>query len=116
MNFKSDEIFQKVKDDIEINNGVMKDAWIIYKGDKWYPVIVTDRESKISGFEVNFSGKWGANIEVGRKKFPLSEFLVGIAQETYPTNASIRCKRINDSQRNGRDFGEIQFSARLRKR
>lgn len=113
MNLKNDEVFQRVKDDIEIDNGLMKDAWIMYKGEKWYPIIVTDRETKVSGFEVNFSGKWGANNEVGRKKFPLIEFLDGIAHGSYPANAGIRCKRINDSQRNGRDLGEIQFTPRL---
>lgn len=113
MKLKNDEVFQKVKDDIELDNGLMKDAWIIYKGEKWYPVIVTDRETKVSGFEVNFSGKWGANNEVGRKKFPLTEFLEGIAHGSFPANAAIRCKRINDSQRNGRDLGEIRFTTRL---
>lgn len=114
MNLRNDETFRKVKDDIEIDNGLMKDAWIIYKGEKWYPVIVTDRETKVSGFEVNFSGKWGANNEVGRKKLPLTEFLEGISNGTFPANAGLRCKRINDSQRNGRDFGEIQFTPRLK--
>lgn len=114
MNLKHDEVFQKVKDDIEIANGLMKDAWVIYKGEKWYPVIVTDRETKVSGFEINFSGKWGSNSEVGRKKFPLIDFLEGVANGSYPANAGIRCKRINDRQRNGRDLGEIQFSPRLK--
>lgn len=36
MNLKNDEVFQRVKDDIEIDNGLMKDAWIMYKGEKWY--------------------------------------------------------------------------------
>lgn len=114
MNLRNDETFRNVKEDIEINNGLMKDAWIVYKGEKWHPVIITDRETKVSGFEVNFSGKWGANNEVGRKKFPLAEFLEGIANGTFPHYAGLRCKRINDKQRNGRDFGEIQFSPRLK--
>lgn len=59
MNFKSDGIFQKVKDDIEINNGVMKDAWIIYKEEKWYPVIVTDRKSKNQRIRGEFQRQMG---------------------------------------------------------
>lgn len=113
MRFENDEVFLKLKNDIEINNGEMRDAWIIYKGEKWHPVIMTDSKSKVRGFEVNFSGDWGANDVVGRKKLPLIEFLEGIAQGKFPTNAAVRCKRVKDSQRNGRNLGDIQFTGRL---
>ncbi len=114
MNLRNDETFQKIEDEISINNGLMKDAWIVYKGQKWFPVIVNDRTTGVSGFEVNLSGKWGANSEVGRKKFPLADFLMGISSGIFPAKAALRCKRLDDAQRNGRNIDEIQFTPRLK--
>ncbi len=114
MNMKSDDIYKQIEDDIDSNHGLMKDAWIVYKGEKWYPVIVTDRVSKVSGFEVNFSGQWGPNHQVGRQKLPLAEFLDGLSRNIFPSHAGLRCKRINDNQRNGRDLADIQLSPRAK--
>ena len=81
--------------------------------DELITLVSFQRASTVSGFEVNFSGKWGANSEVCCKKFPLAEFLEGIANGTFPADTGLCCKRINDKQRNGRDFGEFQFAPRL---
>jgi hypothetical protein len=105
--------FKEISQDILISNGLLKDAWVQYKGEKWYPVLVKDQKSGVRGFEVNFSGDWGKNDEVGRKKIGIGELLTKLVDGSIPSSAALRCKRLNDSQRNGRDISKLEFSSRL---
>lgn len=108
-----DKDFGAILQDVDLAKGLLKDAWVKYKGEDWYPVIIKDRQSGIRGFEVNFSGKWGKNDKVGRKKLCFEELVVGLADGAIPSFAAIRCKRLEDTQRNGRDVCELKLSTRL---
>lgn len=99
--------------ELDRNGGLLTDVWFDYQGDRWYPVLVRDRASGKVGFEVNFSGQWGPNADVGRKKLSLVELLRAIQSGTIPADASIRCKCHASSQRNGRRFRGMQMSPRL---
>jgi hypothetical protein len=109
-----DKDFCAIMQGVELSDGLLKDAWVVYKDEKWYPVIIKDRQSGISGFEVNFSGRWGKNKAVGRKKLILEDFLVKFADSSYPSSSTIRCKRIDDNQRNARDVSNLRLSSRLK--
>ena len=113
-NYDGDPIFNAILKDLDIRNGILMDAWVVYKNEKWHPVIIKDRSSGVSGFEVNYSGKWGTNIDVGRRKLKLEILIDALSSNSIPTGASIRCKRIDDSQLNGRHILDLDFSSRLR--
>lgn len=109
-----DKLYSAILQDVNLANGLLIDAWTEYKGEKWYPVIIKDMKSGVRGFEVNFSGTWGKNEDVGRKKLSLHELVLGLKNGTIPSNASIRCKQLRDTQRNGRNISDLQFSSRLK--
>jgi len=88
--FSQDNNFRAISQDVSLNDGMLKHAWVLYKGEKWYPVIVKDQQSGIRGFEVNFSGKWGKNESVGRKKLGLDELLTNGAWDLLETARSAR--------------------------
>lgn len=108
-----DKYFRAISQGVVLGDGLLKDAWVQYKGEKWYPVIIKDQQSGLSGFEVNFSGKRGKNKEVGREKLILEDLLVKLADGSIPISATIRCKRIGDIQRNARDISHLALSTRL---
>ena len=99
--------------EVRENDGLLLDIWFNYHGGLWFPVLVRDRRSGKQGFEVNFSGKWGSNDSVGRKKLDLAELVVALAENAIPPSGAIRCKRVGDKQRNGRRFSDVQMSIRL---
>ena len=99
--------------EVRESDGLLRDIWFNYRGDLWFPVLIRDRRSGKQGFEVNFSGKWGSNDSVGRKKLDLAELVVALAENAIPPDGAIRCKRVGDKQRNGRRFSEVQMSIRF---
>ena len=113
--FSQDSDFHAISQRLALHDGLLKDAWVTYKGETWHPVIVKDRQSGIRGFEINVSGKWGPNNEVGRKKLGLSDFLAKLADGSMPTSATIRCKRPGSSNphRNARDLSDLALSKQL---
>ena len=113
--FSQDNNFRAISQDVSLNDGMLKHAWVLYKGEKWYPVIVKDQQSGIRGFEVNFSGKWGKNESVGRKKLGLDELLTKLVDDSIPTSSTIRCKRPGNPERNGRNMSDLALSMQLEK-
>ena len=107
------DVFREIESDVSHGKGILADAWVIYKHDRWYPVIIRDRKTGVSGFEVNFTGKWGKNVDGNKQKLSLKTFLVGLADGTFPTDAVVRCKRLKEKQVNGRDLSNLQTSERL---
>lgn len=110
----SDRVFGEIERDLSSNKGLLEDAWVHYAGEIWYPVIRKDRNTGARGFEVNFSGEWGKDIDVKRQKLSLKDFLVGLADDTFPRKAAVRCKRLTKTDRNGRDLSDLEMSVRLR--
>lgn len=108
-------VLAEINKELEVNGGVLGDMWVMYEGERWHPVKVRDRVSGKHGFDVNFSGKWGKKAEVGRKKLTFDELIEALVGNEIPNGAMIRCKRVNDSQKNGRKTADLQFSPRLSK-
>jgi hypothetical protein len=106
-------IVRSILAELNGNGGLLVDLWFDYQGERWHPVLVRDRASGKVGFEVNISGRWGPNAEVGRRKFSLVELLLAIQSGTIPPDASIRSKCQSSPQRNGRRFRDVRMSARL---
>jgi hypothetical protein len=111
--FDDDIHYRAIVKELELLDGLMKDAWVDYLGERWHPILIRDRRSGKRGFEVNYSGKWGKNVEVGRQKLELDEFMLAIAANSIPQFAGIRCKRPDEMQRNARRFSELRMSSRL---
>lgn len=109
-----DPVFREIERDVLDSKGLLADAWVRHEAESWYPVICKDQKTRLSGFEVNFTGKWGSNKEVDRRKLPLNEFLVGLANSIFPNTAAVRCKQLAKAQRNGRHILNLQMSERLR--
>lgn len=105
--------FKAIDSEVRESSGLLRDIWFNHEGNQWFPVVIRDRRSGKQGFEVNFSGVWGANDVVGRKKLNLLELITAIATQGIPPNGAVRCKRLNDAQRNGRRFSSMQMSVRL---
>ncbi|MCB8748918.1 HNH endonuclease [Rhodoferax sp. U2-2l] len=112
--FAHDQGFVDIERDVSNKKGLLEDAWVSYEGEKWYPTIIKDRKTHVRGYEVNFTGKWGKNIDVNRQKLPLKDFLIGLADGTFPREAAVRCKRLTKSDKNGRDLSNLEMSVRMR--
>jgi hypothetical protein len=110
----NDRSFGEIERDVVTNKGLLKDAWVRYEGEDWHPIIIKDRRTGVRGYEVNLTGKWGKNINVKRQKITLKDFLVGIADGTFPVVAAVRCKCLAKKDRNGRDLENLEMSERLR--
>ena len=106
-------VLSVIDKEVHESDGLLHDIWFNYDGELWFPVLIRDRRSGKQGFEVNFSGKWGSNDSVGRKKLDLAELVVALAENAIPPSAAIRCKRVGDKQRNGRRFSDVQMSIRF---
>ncbi len=108
-----DSVFISITNSVDEDGGLLMDGWVEYQGEKWHPVLIRDQRSGKRGFDVNYSGKWGKNEDVGRRKLDIGEFLQALAMNAIPNDASVRCKRLNDGQRNGRHIQQLEMSDRL---
>lgn len=108
-----DKVFNEIARDLDLNKGLLEDAWVHYQSEKWYPVIVKAQQTGVRGFEVNPTGKWGKNAVVGRQKISLENFLIRVADGSFPDVAAVRCKSLAKKDRNGRDISNLEMSERL---
>lgn len=110
---KTDPDFQAILRDLETTRLLLKDAWVDYKKERWYPAMIKDRDSGALGFEVNFTGRWGKPEEVGRRKIDGDELFISLAEAFWPAAAGIRCKRVDNSKGDQRHIADLKFSPRL---
>lgn len=106
-------VFAHIVNALDAADGVLEDAWVDFEGKRWHPVLITDRNSKQRGFEINTSGTRGPSSEVGRIKVDLASLLQMLAEGALPAKALIRCKQPNGVQRNGRHVTGLKTSPRL---
>ena len=109
------QVLQEISKDLEANDGILNDAWVMHEGKRWHPAKIRDRASGKHGFDVNFSGQWGPNALVGRRKLTLEELLRALAYDDLPEGSTIRCKPVHGRKNNGRNTAALQFSPRLLK-
>ena len=113
--FRTNPDYQQVLRELELSDGLLRDAWVVHDGERWYPKLLTDRESGKRGFEYMI-GKWGPKDGPESKKVKLSleELLQLLAEESIPPTARIRCSRdVRPREGNGRRISALQKSDRI---
>ena len=114
--FASDDDFHAIENSLSRHsNKLLEDAWVYYKGEKWFPKIIEDQETKLCGFEVNLTGQRGSKSRSDRPKpkFTFQEFLTKLLDGSFPTQATVRCKRPEKTGTNARHLNELEYSAQF---
>jgi hypothetical protein len=91
----------------------MKDAWLSDGAEKWYPALVTERATRIRGFDIKPNSTWGRNEVIGRKKISLEDFLLLLAKRSSSSTEHVRCKFPTGKQKNSQPIVLLKFSDRL---
>ena len=93
---ENDPLILKLSESLNKDNRFFKKAWVIYKSEKWFPVLVEEQKTKTLGFDFNSSGDWGKNKTVGRTKISLVDLFAFVISRSFPNKSSIRCKTKSD--------------------
>jgi len=107
--------YRQILKELELSDGLLRDAWVVHDGERWYPKLVTDRESGKRGFEY-ITGAWGPKDGPKSRKVKLSleELLHLLAERSIPPTARIRCSRdVRPRGGNGRHISAMQKSERI---
>lgn len=110
---QADPFIKKLEQEMQAAKGILKQAWIEYQGKKWNPVLVTDRNTGVRGFEWSPEGRRGEKKAVGRHKITLAELIAYAVTGSYDNSARVRCCTNNSDQRNNQFFRDIHFSSEL---
>lgn|SRR5512137_19983 len=114
--FKTNVDFQQISHDLDVSRGLLRDAWVRYQGELWYPKLITDRNSGKRGFEFNATGTWGAKDapESRKEKLDLEELIVRLADPEIPAVSFVRCTRdLPQRDGNARKVKLMEFSERF---
>jgi hypothetical protein len=104
--------------ELEMPRALLRDAWVVYEGERWYPKLQTDRDSGKRGFEFCASGKWGRkdDADTRKEKLSLEELLNLLARGYIPSTARLRCSRdLPRLDGNARDVSKIEYSDRFKR-
>ena len=96
-----------------LSEKIIRELWVIYKGQKWFPCVMKDRKTNLIGFDFNTSGAWGPNADVGRRKISLAEMLARTILRSYDPKASVRCKNNGKGSTDGRMFSDLQYDNQI---
>lgn len=109
-----DSVFKEIAREVS-SSGFLEDAWVIYKGERWFPKLIKDRQTNVRGFEINQKGKWGAKNadSLPKNKHELEEFLTKFAEGSISPTSTIRCRRLSINDSDGRSFDKPGLSIRL---
>jgi hypothetical protein len=105
---ESDDQVKSIQENV-IQNRMLKNMWVNYKDEKWFPYLVKDQKTHSEGFDFNNSGNWGKNESVGRSKISFAELLARVILGSYESKAAVRCKTNQMSSGNERHFSEISY-------
>ena len=110
---EADPVVSKITRGLNKENRIFLSAWVNYKTEKWFPVLVEERGTSVIGFDFNPSGKWGKNTVVEREKIPLVTFLALYISNTYSNKSSVRCRTRRTPSKDARNFGDLTFTSEL---
>lgn len=110
---EKDADFQAIAQEVERAGGLLQDAWVMHKNEKWFPYRYEDRETKKIGFEVNPTGQRGSKDKRGKEKLYLEAFLQRLANNQFPRAANIRCTPKKGRTPEVRVLRKLETSARL---
>ena len=109
---EKDERVKKLQDQ-SLSNKVIRELWVDYKGDKWFPCIIKDQKTNLIGFDFNASGKRGPNDIVGRTKVSLAEILARIILKAYDPKATVRCQYKDKGKADARKFSDLEYGLQI---
>ena len=109
-----DPVFQKILQKVGYESDrYFRQAWVMHGSEKWYPVLIKDRETGVIGFEFNPGGQWGSKEKAGKSKLKLVELLSIIIRHSYHAQDKVRCDFGNGSTPSGRRIEKMQFDTEL---
>jgi hypothetical protein len=109
----TDPVYIAIEKELEHRNGLLIDAWLIDGAEKRFPALLTEKGSRIRGFDVKPSSARGKKDVIKREKISLEAFLYLLAKRTSSSTEHVRCQLQSGGAKNSKPITSLQFSERL---